>query len=159
MFYGDPSGGFAPPLDSCTTRRPDAVVVLGGMMLDAPLRVRPARLSVARDIAVLLCPPGRPRKAPPEYRDAEPWAGAATFLAPPSGEGAMSKAHLPPVPPSNRAPVGAGATAADATKAGNDMAERVAERNKDAAERNLGEQGRQGNIKQNTTNQGYQQDR
>jgi hypothetical protein len=26
-------------------------------------------------------------------------------------------------------------------------------------QRHLGEQGRQGNIKQNTTNQGYQQDR
>ena len=26
-------------------------------------------------------------------------------------------------------------------------------------ERNLGEQGRQGNVKQNTTNKGYQQDR
>jgi hypothetical protein len=70
----------------------------------------------------------------------------------------MSKAHLPPVPPSNRAPLGGGA-AADATKTGNDMAERVAGRNKDAAERNLGEQGRQGNVKQNTTHQGYQQDR
>jgi hypothetical protein len=48
---------------------------------------------------------------------------------------------------------------ADATKTGNDMAERGAERNKDATERNLGEQGRQGNVEQNTTHQGYQQDR
>jgi hypothetical protein len=29
----------------------------------------------------------------------------------------------------------------------------------DDRQRNLAEQGRQGNIKQNTTNQGYQQDR
>jgi hypothetical protein len=35
----------------------------------------------------------------------------------------------------------------------------AAEANKSARDRNLVEQGRQGNIKQNTTNQGYQQDR
>jgi hypothetical protein len=40
-----------------------------------------------------------------------------------------------------------------------DLDARVAEANKESKNRNLGEQGRQGNIKQNTTNQGYQQDR
>ena len=44
-------------------------------------------------------------------------------------------------------------------KPGNDMSEQVAEANKASTARHLGEQGRQGNIKQNTTHQGYQQDR
>ena len=39
------------------------------------------------------------------------------------------------------------------------MSARAAEANKSGRDRNLAEQGRQGNIKQNTTNQGYQQDR
>ena len=55
----------------------------------------------------------------------------------------------PPTPPDNRSPKGTGdAKSADtgAHPTGN-------------ADRNLSEQGRQGNIKQNTTNQGYQQDR
>ena len=58
----------------------------------------------------------------------------------------------PPVPPANRSPKGTGGSA-DApldTVSGKREADR---------QRNLGEQGRQGNIKQNTTNQGYQQDR
>jgi hypothetical protein len=58
----------------------------------------------------------------------------------------MSK--LPPVPPEQRSPKGPGSdpetTKDDNTSAGN---------------RNLREQGRQGNIYQNTHNQGYQQDR
>lgn len=66
----------------------------------------------------------------------------------------MSKAHLPPVPPASRAPGGG----ANSQRQG-DMAAQVAERTKDSKDRHLGEQGRQGNIKQNTTNQGYQQDR
>ena len=67
----------------------------------------------------------------------------------------MSKAHLPPVPPANRAPMGS----AGRSSPKGDLEARVAEDNKEAKNRNLGEQGRQGNIKQNTTNQGYQQDR
>ena len=67
----------------------------------------------------------------------------------------MSKAHLPPVPPASRSPIGGSAN----PKTGNDMSEQVAEANEESKNRNLGEQGRQGNIKQNTTNQGYTQDR
>jgi hypothetical protein len=59
----------------------------------------------------------------------------------------MSK--LPPVPPENRSSKGPG------SEPGTDPADRKP----DARRRNLAEQGRQGNIKQNTTNQGYQQDR
>ena len=54
----------------------------------------------------------------------------------------------PPVPPANRSkkrPAGSG-------KAG-------AKPNLNAKGKNLSEQGRQGNIRQNTRNQGYQQDR
>jgi hypothetical protein len=58
----------------------------------------------------------------------------------------MSK--LPPVPPANRSNKGTGS---------------APEPRKDAIKekppKNLREQGEQGNIKQNTTNQGYQQDR
>ena len=58
----------------------------------------------------------------------------------------MSK--LPPVPPEQRSPKGPGSdpqvTKDDNVAGGN---------------RNLKEQGRQGNIYQNTHNQGYQQDR
>jgi hypothetical protein len=67
----------------------------------------------------------------------------------------MSKAHLPPVPPANRSPIGGSAN----PKSGNDMSEQVAEANKESKNRNLGEQGRQGNIAQNTHHQGFQQDR
>ena len=58
----------------------------------------------------------------------------------------MSK--LPPVPPEQRSPKGPGSDP-QVTKDDN-----VATGN-----RNLKEQGRQGNIYQNTHNQGYQQDR
>ncbi len=67
----------------------------------------------------------------------------------------MSKAHLPPVPPAARPPVGGSSNPGT----GNDMSEQVAAENKASTNRNLGEQGRQGNIKQNTTHQGYTQDR
>jgi hypothetical protein len=67
----------------------------------------------------------------------------------------MSKAHLPPVPPANRPPVGGSAN----PKTGDDMSEQVAEANQESKNRNLGEQGRQGNINQNTHHQGYTQDR
>ena len=55
----------------------------------------------------------------------------------------------PPVPKENRSPKGTGDDKSDLKNAD-------AVRKED---RNLQEQGRQGNIKQNTTNQGYQQDR
>jgi hypothetical protein len=38
LFYGDSHGRFGPLLGAYAERRPDAVVVLGGMMLDAPPR-------------------------------------------------------------------------------------------------------------------------
>jgi len=62
----------------------------------------------------------------------------------------MSKAHLPPVPPAARSGKGPGEAPAAQPQ---DTAK------PSPAERNLAEQGRQGNIKQNTTNTGYQQDR
>jgi len=55
----------------------------------------------------------------------------------------------PPTPPENRSPKGTG----DAKPAEKDAPHSA------GAERNTAQQGRQGNIKQNTTNQGYQQDR
>jgi hypothetical protein len=62
----------------------------------------------------------------------------------------MSK-HLPPIPPENRSKKGPG---------GDEALDPEAFNGTDAeGQRNLAEQGRQGNIKQNTTNQGYQQDR
>ncbi len=66
----------------------------------------------------------------------------------------MSKAHLPPVPPANRSSHGPGPDSPEG-----DLSAEVAEANKASKNRNLGEQGRQGNIKQNTTHQGFQQDR
>ena len=67
----------------------------------------------------------------------------------------MSRSHLPPVPPANQSPMGGSAN----PHTGGDMPAHVAEDNKESQNRNLGTQGRQGNIKQDTTNQGYQQDR
>jgi len=57
--------------------------------------------------------------------------------------------RLPPVPPASRSPKGPGSE----PKVDTDDVKT------DNRKRNLAEQGRQGNIKQNTTNQGYQQDR
>jgi hypothetical protein len=54
----------------------------------------------------------------------------------------------PPVPPANRSPKGPGASA--------DLHDDDIKKKPPA---NLDQQDRQGNIKQNTTNQGYQQDR
>ena len=65
-----------------------------------------------------------------------------------------TKSHLPPVPPANRSTKGPGPQSPEG-----DLSTQAAEANKSARDRNLVEQGRQGNIKQNTTNQGYQQDR
>ena len=56
---------------------------------------------------------------------------------------------MPPVPLENRSPKGVGS----------DKAKVRARDRKPAPRNNLAEQGRQGNIRQNTTNQGYQQDR
>jgi hypothetical protein len=56
---------------------------------------------------------------------------------------------LPPVPKDNRSPKGPGESP---------QVERESPDHKPPRE-NLKEQGRQGNIAQNTTNQGYQQDR
>ncbi len=55
----------------------------------------------------------------------------------------------PPVPPANRSPKGPGGAAKTPV---DDSKHR-------AKPENLREQGAQGNISQNTTNQGYQQDR
>jgi hypothetical protein len=58
---------------------------------------------------------------------------------------------MPPVPPASRSPKGPGDQAEPPTSSDTD--------DTDQAPENLKEQDRQGNIKQNTTNQGYQQDR
>ena len=64
----------------------------------------------------------------------------------------MSKSDLPPVPPAGRSDKGPGAGGAEGHS---DLATDAA----DSKHRNIDKQGRQGNIKVNTTNQGYQQDR
>ena len=65
----------------------------------------------------------------------------------------MSKSkQLPPVPPASRSNKGPGGSSKSTT--GTD-----ATADKEPSARNLAEQDRQGNIQQNTTNQGYQQDR
>jgi hypothetical protein len=59
--------------------------------------------------------------------------------------------HLPPVPPEQQSPKGPqDQVAGNAGEAAGQADER---------DRNLDQQGRQGNSKQNTTNKGYQQDR
>ncbi|MXP65192.1 hypothetical protein E0493_17745 [Roseomonas sp. M0104] len=62
----------------------------------------------------------------------------------------MSKAHMPPVPPENQ-PKGPGGKTENAA----DKAEREARPQNNIPQN----QGRSADIKQNTTNQGYQQDR
>jgi hypothetical protein len=57
--------------------------------------------------------------------------------------------NLPPVPPDDRTPKGPESEAHV----------KPDDKKPDDRQRNLDQQGRQGNIKQNTTNQGYQQDR
>ena len=64
----------------------------------------------------------------------------------------MSKKDIPPVPPASRSDKGPGAGAGDHAS---DLAGDASEERR----RNLEKQGRQGNIKVNTTNQGFQQDR
>jgi hypothetical protein len=87
-----------------------------------------------------------------EARRTTPAAGRSA--CPNRRDHAMSKAKLPPVPPANRAPMGG----ADAKNEA-DIASGVAEAVKESKARNLEQQGRQGNIHQNITNQGHQQDR
>jgi hypothetical protein len=62
----------------------------------------------------------------------------------------MSK-HLPPIPPQNRSPKGTGGS--------DHLDPKEASASAPQGERNYDQQGRQGNSKQNTTNQGLQQDR
>jgi len=62
----------------------------------------------------------------------------------------MSQSHMPPVPPANRSDKGP----VDA----HEHAPQDLSKPKGPPE-NLAEQGRQGNINQNTHHQGYQQDR
>jgi hypothetical protein len=59
----------------------------------------------------------------------------------------------PPVPPASRSPNGPGSDSGANGKITRDDAERAARKT------NLEDQGDPGNIVQNTTNQGYQQDR
>ena len=57
--------------------------------------------------------------------------------------------HVPPVPPANRS-----------RRAGEEYdAPDIQRRKEKPGERNLEQQGRQGNIRENTRNQGHQQDR
>jgi hypothetical protein len=62
-------------------------------------------------------------------------------------------AHPPPVPPDQQSDKGPAASTPGEAKS---QSEPDAYRPQN---RNLGEQGRQGNVKQNTTNKGLQQDR
>ena len=64
----------------------------------------------------------------------------------------MSKKELPPVPPAGRSNKGPGGR-------GDVSSAEASENAGEPRRRNLAKQGRQGNIKVNTTNQGYQQDR
>jgi hypothetical protein len=67
-------------------------------------------------------------------------------------ERAMAKnKNVPPVPPDNRSRQGPGADPATMPD--------EAERRERGRDRNVEQQGRQGNISQNTHNTGYQQDR
>jgi hypothetical protein len=64
---------------------------------------------------------------------------------------AMAKSDLPPVPPEGKSRKGPGDAGHVRDRSdGTDIDER---------DRNLDQQGRQGNIRENTRNQGYQQDR
>jgi len=59
----------------------------------------------------------------------------------------------PPVPPAARSPKGPGSNPASVEKTSRENARRAQQKT------NLEDQGDPGNISQNTTNQGYQQDR
>jgi hypothetical protein len=64
----------------------------------------------------------------------------------------MSQKDMPPVPPAGRSNKGP-------DDGGTDRPSEQGDNASDARRRNLDKQGRQGNVKVNTTNQGYQQDR
>jgi hypothetical protein len=83
----------------------------------------------------------------------EPNVRGGGFLNDESLQEASMSARPPPVPPAART------TKAPTTAASPDTAQDAKVTRRDKRERNLDEQGHQGNIKQNTTNQGYQQDR
>jgi hypothetical protein len=82
------------------------------------------------------------------------WNAAAgrAFFRQATKELAMSHSHLPPVPPDSRTKIDSADGLRDTAK------ERDTSKSKGPPD-NLAEQGRQGNIAQNTHNQGYQQDR
>jgi hypothetical protein len=61
-------------------------------------------------------------------------------------------AHPPPVPPANRSQKGPGEPATEAKGGGTKI-------HPSKAPNNIDEEGERGNVKINTTNQGYQQDR
>jgi hypothetical protein len=63
-------------------------------------------------------------------------------------DGVLAMTKMPPVPPQNRSPKGVGSQ----------NEERTEDPKLDRKENNA-KQGQQGNIRQNTTHQGYQQDR
>jgi hypothetical protein len=65
----------------------------------------------------------------------------------------MTKAHIPPVPPAARSNKGRG------DQASVNEADAADAKTSDSRHRDLSKQGRQGNIKQNTTHKGFQQDR
>jgi hypothetical protein len=66
----------------------------------------------------------------------------------------LMTSKVPPVPPQNRSPKGTG----DPKERARDQVPR-GKQGVQNVEQNVEGQGEQGNIKQNTTNQGYQQDR
>jgi hypothetical protein len=65
-----------------------------------------------------------------------------------SGDRRVLMSKMPPVPSENQSPKGPGSSP-----------DPIVDTRKKSRPENLAEQDRQGNIKQNTTNQGYQQDR
>jgi hypothetical protein len=65
----------------------------------------------------------------------------------------MTKAHMPPVPPAGRSNKGPG------DQGSADEGNETGGKTSDSRHRDLSKQGRQGNIKQNTTHKGFQQDR
>jgi len=65
----------------------------------------------------------------------------------------MSRSDLPPVPPAARPRSG------EARSAASDRRDDALAKGADPTARNLASQGRQGNVAQNTTNKGLQQDR
>jgi hypothetical protein len=77
----------------------------------------------------------------------------AAFRGAAEGENAMSKAHLPPVPPDQRSKV----PGSDHAQ-GDTPADLTAEQTQ-SADRTAFQRGQNQDLKQNTTHQGYQQDR